>query len=66
MKRKKEDRVVWKEDNKGVFFVRELYSLLEIDHTNPFPLKIIWNSWIRVKVSFLTWEACWEKVLNVG
>ena len=41
VKMEEEDRAVWKEDNKGVFFVRGLYSLLEIDHTTPFPLKII-------------------------
>ena len=56
------NRVVWKGDSKGVFFVRELYSLLEIDGTIPFLLKIIWNSWIPLKMSFFTWEACWGKV----
>ena len=44
MKRKEEDRVVWKEDSKGVFSVKGFYSLLELDYTTPFPLKIIWNS----------------------
>ena len=58
VKRGQEDRVVWKGDNKGVFFVRGLYSLLVIDETIPFPLKIVWNSWIPSRVSFFSWEAC--------
>ena len=58
----KEDKIVWKEDNKGVFFVRGFYLLLEIDCTTLFALKIIWNSWIPLKVSFFTQEACWEMV----
>ena len=58
VKREQEDRVVWKGDNKGVFFVRGLYSLLVIDETIPFPLKIVWNPWIPSRVSFFSWEAC--------
>ena len=50
----KEDKIVWKEDNKGVFFVRGFYLLLEIDCTTLFALKIIWNSWIPLKVGFFT------------
>ena len=42
--KREEDRVVWKEDNKGVFSVRGLYFLLETNYTIPFLLKIIWNS----------------------
>ncbi|RVW90726.1 hypothetical protein CK203_046435 [Vitis vinifera] len=49
MKREEEDRVLWEEDSKGLFFVRGVYSLLETDYTTPFPLKIIWNSWIPLK-----------------
>ena len=41
MKREKEDKVVWKEDSKEVFFVRVLYSLLETNYTTLFPKKII-------------------------
>lgn len=66
VKMEEEDRVVWKEDNKGVFFVRGLYSLLEIDYTTPFPLKIIWNPWIPMKVGFFTRKACWGKVLALN
>ena len=40
MKRVEEDKVVWKGDNKEVFSVRGLYSMLEIDYTIPSPLKI--------------------------
>ena len=52
--KKEEDRVLWKEDSIGVFFIRGLYSLLETNYTSPFPLKIIWNSWILSKVGFFT------------
>ena len=41
MKREKEDTVVWKGDSKGV-------------RAFPFPLKIIWKSWIPSNVSFFT------------
>lgn len=64
MKREEEDRVVWKGDNKGVFCIRGLYSLLEIGCVTPFPLKIILNSWVPTKVSLFTWEACCAKVLT--
>ena len=30
-----------------------------------FNLKMVWNPWIPSKVSFFTWEACWEKVLTL-
>ena len=57
--------MVWKSGNKGVFSVKGLYSVLETGGTTPFPLKIVWNPWIPSKVSFFTWEACWEKVLTL-
>ena len=46
LKREQVDRVVWKGENKGVFFVKGLYFVLEADGTTPFPLKIVWNPWI--------------------
>ena len=64
IKRKQEDRIVWKRGNKGVFFL-QLYSLLETDGTIPFPLKIVQNPWIPSKVNFFSWEACWGKVLTL-
>ena len=60
-----EDRVVLNEDNKGAFSVRRFYSLLETNYSTPFPLKIIWNSWIPVKVSLFTWKAYYGKVLTL-
>ena len=50
MKRDEESREEWKEDKKGVYSIRGLYSLLEIDYLMLFPLKIIWNLWIPIKV----------------
>ena len=52
----KEDIVVWKSDSKGRFSIKELYSLLESNCVIPFPLEIIWNSWIPFKVSFFLLE----------
>ena len=65
VKKEEEDRVVCKRDSKGVFFVKGLYSLLETDGTIPLSLKIIWNLWILLKVSFFIWEACWGRVLTL-
>ena len=57
MKRKEEDRVAWKDDSKGVFFVRGLYSLLETDYAT---LSFKDNRELvdSFEVSFFTWEAC--------
>ena len=41
LKREQVDRVVWKGGNKGVFFVKGLYFVLEAGGTTPFPLKIV-------------------------
>ena len=56
---------MWKGDGKGRFFVKELCFLLELNYVIPFPLEIIWSSWIPYKVSLLTWEAYWGKVLTL-
>ena len=66
MKREEEDRVLWEEDSKGIFFVRGVYSLLETDYTTPFPLKIIWNSWIPLKVSFFNLGGLLGKRFDIG
>lgn len=58
VKRKHENRIIWKGDNEGVISVRRLYSLLGIDGKFHFRLKIVWNSWNPSKVSFFTWEGC--------
>ena len=31
----------------------------------PFPFKDCLEPWIPSKVSFFTWEACWEKILTL-
>ena len=58
--------MVWKGDSIKVFTIRKFYSLLEISCVTPFPLMIIWNSWIPTKMSFFTWEACQGKVFDFG
>ena len=65
VKREQEDRMVWKGESKGVFFVKVFYSLLETGGSIIFPLKIVWNPWIPSKVSFFTQEVCWGKVLTL-
>ena len=54
VKREQEDRMVWKGESKGVFFVKVFYSLLETGGSIIFPLKIVWNPWIPSKVSLFT------------
>ena len=61
--KREEDRVVWKDNKKGVFFVRGLCSLLDIEYPIIFLLNIVWNSWSLMKMSFFTWEASLVKVL---
>ena len=57
MKRKEENRVVWKEDCKGVFSIRGLYSLLGTNYAT-LSFKDNMELMDSFKVSFFTWEAC--------
>ena len=45
-------KVVWKDDKKGLFFVKSFYEVLDLGRTVIVPKKIVWNSWVPSKVSF--------------
>ena len=59
-------KVVWKDDKKGLFFVKSFYEVLDLGRTVIIPKKIIWNSWVPSKVSFFffAWEASWGRVIT--
>ena len=59
------DRVRWRESKDGMFLVKALYKALEMESTRCFPMKIIWNSSVQLKVSFFAWESTWGKVLTL-
>ena len=60
-----EDRVRLSMSNHGNFSVKSLCKVLEPDSSMFFPMKIIWNPWVRQKISFFAWEASWGKVLTL-
>ena len=60
-----EDRVRWRESKDSMFLVKVLYKALEMESTRCFPMKIIWNSSVQLKVSFFAWESTWGKVLTL-
>ena len=47
-----EDRVVWVGAKDGRFFVKSLYSKLELRSNMVFPSRVIWNAWVPSKVGF--------------
>ena len=59
-------KMVWKDDKKGLFFVKSFYEVLDLGRTVIVPKKIIWNSWVPSKVSFFffAWEASWGRVIT--
>lgn len=48
-----------------IFFVKALYSALELGCLTTFSLAITWNYCVPSKVSFFAWEASWGKVLTL-
>ena len=55
----------WLEAKRGTFFIRSLYSNLEVGRSEPFPYGIVWNAWVPPKVSLFTWEMTWGKTLTL-
>ena len=60
-----EDRVRWMDSKDGAFSVKSLYRALQPVSIASFPMKIIWNSYVRLKISFFAWEASWGRVLTL-
>ena len=52
-----EDKVWWLETRSETFFVKSLYSSLEMGRSVPFSVNTRWNAWVPPKVSFFAWEA---------
>ena len=61
----REDKVFWAETKSGSFSIKSLYSTLKEGRVDPFPLSVVWNAWVPTKVSFVAWEATWERVLTL-
>ena len=47
-----EDRVIRKETKDGKFFVKSLYSALELRSAILFPMSVIWSPCVPTKVGF--------------
>ena len=61
----KEDSVIWKGGEHGLFRIRDAYKLLTVPNVITFPKKSIWVDKVPTKVAFFAWEATWEKVLTL-
>ncbi|RVX01665.1 Transposon TX1 uncharacterized 149 kDa protein [Vitis vinifera] len=61
----KEDSVIWKGGEHGLFRIRDAYKLLTGPNVITFPKKSIWVDKVPTKVAFFAWEATWEKVLTL-
>ena len=48
-----EDQVLWTKAKDGRFFVKSLYKALEPERLGDFPARVIWNSLVPPRVSFL-------------
>ncbi|KAL6326720.1 hypothetical protein AAG906_010894 [Vitis piasezkii] len=53
-----------KRTKSGKFSVKSLYKALESGFLDPFPMKIIWNSWVQPKVGFFVREATGWSLVN--
>ena len=48
-----EDQVVWTKANDERFSVKSLYKALESERIRDFPIRVIWNTLVPSRVSFL-------------
>lgn len=51
------DKVVWKDDKRGLFSIKSFYEVLDVGRVIIFPKNIIWNLLVPPEVSFFAWEA---------
>lgn len=58
-----EDMMVWKASKNSIFIVNSCCGMLMGAKMGKFPWKMVWNSCIPTKVSFVVWETLWGKVL---
>ena len=57
VRRGENDKVVWKDDKKGLFLVKSFYAVLEVGRVVHFPKNIILNSWVPSKSEFYCMES---------
>ena len=53
----RKDKVFSVETKSGSFFVKSLYSILEVGRVESFLTSVVRNAWVPSKVSFFAWEA---------
>lgn len=46
------DKVVWKDDKRGLFSIKSFYEVLDVGRVIIFPKNIIWNLLVPPEVSF--------------
>ena len=59
------DRIVWKGDKKGLYYVRANAALIEGNVGRIALWKMLWNNLVPPKVCFFAWEVWWVKVLTM-
>ena len=47
---------------RGGYSCKSLYQAMEQGGDSSFPVKVIWNPWVLLKVIFFSWEATWGKI----
>lgn len=60
----REDRLIWKEEGKGVFSVRSHYVKLRGSTSISFPLKFVWGAHVPKKMAFFYLGDCLGKDFN--
>ena len=60
-----QDVMVWRLLKEGTFLVKSFYSSLVGCYLKGFPISMVWNPWMSMRVSFFAWEAVWEKILTL-
>ena len=61
----KKDRLLWKGDKNGIFFVKANFARLEGRSVRIVPMNLLWKSCVPSKVNFFAWEVWWGKFLTI-
>ena len=52
-----DDQVIWTKSKDGKFIVESPCKALETERQGVFPMRVIWDSWVPLRVGFFAWEA---------
>ena len=52
-----DDQVIWTKSKDGKFIVESPCKALETERQGVFPTRVIWDSWVPLRVGFFAWEA---------